>query len=265
VRLRALEVPIELIFHGSGADDLLAAVETAWDWCRDPDPTGTPHRVSVLLEPDRDLLARTAASHTLFGSDLATVMDRLSPVVTRVALSARAGTMAMFHGCALADTDSGDTAVLFGPSGMGKTTLARTLGVDLAYLTDEAAGVDSAGQVVQYPKPLSILREPDSPLKEQVSPGELGLRRRTEGPFPLRALVQLRRDPDHPGDPSVEPLHTVDALAEMVVQTSFSRRMEHPLQQLAALARLVGGVRRVTYAEAGQLRPVVASLLEGHR
>jgi energy-coupling factor transporter ATP-binding protein EcfA2 len=171
----------------------------------------------------------------------------------------------MFHGCALADVDNGDTIVLFGPSGMGKTTLARTLGVDLAYLTDEAAGVDSVGQVVQYPKPLSILRTPDSRLKEQVSPGELGLLRHTEGPLTLRALVQLRRDSEHPGDPWVEPLHTVDALAEMVVQTSFSRRMEHPLQQLAALTRLVGGVRRVTYSEADQLRPVVASLLERRR
>jgi hypothetical protein len=256
---------LELTFHGSGAAELSRAVQTAWDWCLDPDPVETAQSLSVLLETDPEILGTTAAGHTLFGSDLVTVMDRLSPVVTRFVLTQRAGSLAMFHACALADVDTGDSVVLFGPSGVGKTTLARILGRDLAYLTDETAGITNDCEVVPYPKPLSILRTPESLVKEQVSPGQLSLQRRAEGRMPLRALVQLRRDPDHPGDPYVEPLHTVDALAEMVVQTSYSRRMEHPLQQLAALAHHVGGVRRVTYADAGQLRPVVRDLLEDVR
>ena len=37
--------------------------------------------------------------------------------------------------------------------------------------------------------------------------------------------------------------------------------MDRPLHRLAALVHHVGGVRRVTYAEAAQLRPVVRDLL----
>jgi hypothetical protein len=39
--------------------------------------------------------------------------------------------------------------------------------------------------------------------------------------------------------------------------------MERPLHRLAALVGRVGGVRRVTYAEAAQLRPIVRALLDG--
>jgi hypothetical protein len=39
--------------------------------------------------------------------------------------------------------------------------------------------------------------------------------------------------------------------------------MERPLHRLAALAHSVGGVRRVTYAEAAQLLPVVRGLVTG--
>jgi hypothetical protein len=35
------------------------------------------------------------------------------------------------------------------------------------------------------------------------------------------------------------------------------------LHRLADLAHQVGGVRRVTYAEAAQLRPVVRAILDG--
>ena len=78
----------------------------------------------------------------------------------------------------------------------------------------------------------------------------------------MRALIQLRRDPAHVGPAQVEMLPTVDALAELVAQTSYSRELARPLHRLAALTRRVGGVRRVTYAEAAELRPVVDELLE---
>jgi hypothetical protein len=55
----------------------------------------------------------------------------------------------------------------------------------------------------------------------------------------------------------------VEALPELVAQTSFTRDMERPLHRLADLAHRVGGVRRATYAEAEQLRPLVRSILDG--
>ncbi len=261
MRVEALEVGFEVVCTGSRAHELADAVRSAWDWCLADAAAPPHHRVVLLLEDDPEELAAAAGEAELFGSDLDTVMDRLSPTITRLAVTEQATLLTMFHACGLADPESGAAAVLFGPSGTGKTTLARTLCPEFVYLSDETAGVSPDLLLVPYPKPLSILTIPGSRLKQQVSPGALGLRRLTTRDYPLRALVQLRRVPDHEGAPEVEVLSTVDALPEMVSQTSFTRQMDRPLQRLAALARHVGGVRRVTYAESAQLAPVVRDLL----
>jgi hypothetical protein len=262
-----LEVRFDITFAGSGASDLADSVSAAWDWCAvDPgrDETENPGQpLTILVEPDLETLARTSASSTLFGQDVPTVMDRLSPLLTRLAITERRRDLILFHACAVADPDTGDTVVLYGPSGTGKTTLARTLCTDLAYLSDETAGVAPDLRVVPYVKPLSIIVDPGDRLKEQVSPGRLGLVRPRDLTYRLRGLIQLRRDPDHRGDALVERLATVDGLPELVAQTSYTREMERPLHRLADLAHQVGGVRRATYAEAEQLRPVVRTILDG--
>lgn len=267
MRLEALEVRFEIWCTGSGASELATSVGEAWDWCAPQEPaddaTGELQRVTVELEPDAAAMLAPPSASTLTGRDLATVMDRLSPMVTRMAVTERRQDLVMFHACAVADPDTGDTVVLYGPSGTGKTTMARTLCTDLVYLSDETAGVDDDLRVVPYLKPLSIIVKPGDALKEQVSPGRLGLLRPNDVGYRLRGLVQLQRDPAHTGDALLEPLATVDALPELVAQTSYTREMERPLHRLAALAHRVGGVRRATYAEAEQLRPVVRAILDG--
>lgn len=261
MRVEALEVAFDVVCAGSRAEELLQAVETAWDWCRTATDAPPTHRVVVLLEDDDQVLAASAGEADLFGNDLATVMDRLSPLITRLAVTEQAGRLTMFHACGLADVETGAAAVLFGPSGTGKTTLARTLCPAFVYLSDETAGVSADRLLVPYPKPLSILTVPGSTLKQQVSPGDLGLRPITPRAYPLRALVQLNRVPDHEGPAQVDLLSTVEALPEMISQASFTRQMDRPLQRMAGLVHHVGGVRRVTYREAAQLEPVVRSLL----
>jgi hypothetical protein len=225
------------------------------------------HRLTVVLEEDPEALARAAASSTLFGPDLPTVMDRLTPMVTTLAITERRADLVMFHACAVADPATGDAVVLYGPSGTGKTTMARTLCSDLVYLSDETAGVAADLRVVPYPKPLSILVGSGSGsgpgLKDQVSPGKLGLMRPEDRAYHLRALVELRREPAYDGDAILELLPTVDALPELVAQTSFTRDLDRPLHQLADLAHRTGGVRRLTYAEAEQVRPLVRAILDG--
>jgi hypothetical protein len=269
VRVRALNVAFTVICHGSGADDLARAITRAWDWCLDADSddagpdSGQELReeVALLLEYDAAELSAAAPGHELYGSDLDTLMDNLSPLITRLAVTAQAGRLLMFHACALADPATGGTAILFGPSGIGKTTLARTLGRRFAYLTDETAAIDETMRLHAYPKPLSILETSDSALKRQVSPGELGLTRDLSGACSLRALIQLSREPDLAGAAIVEELHTVDALPALAAQTSFSRRYERPLHRMAAVAHHVGGIRKISYREAEQVGPLVAELL----
>jgi hypothetical protein len=261
VRVEALEVTFEVACAGSRAAELHRAVEKAWDACLTEDRTPPTHRVVVLLDDDEQALGAAAAEADLVGTDLATVMDRLSPMITRLAVTEQAGRLTMLHACGLADVETGAAAVLFGPSGTGKTTLARTLCPAFVYLSDETAGISADRLLVPYPKPLSILTVAGSTLKQQVSPGALGLRPITPRAYPLRALVQLHRVPDHEGAAQVDLLTTVDALPEMISQASFTRQMDRPLQHMAGLVHHVGGVRRVTYREAAQLEPVVRALL----
>ena len=267
LRLEALEVRFEIVCEGSRAEDLAASVRNAWDWCLvDPDHAVVKppdERLTLALEPDVGALAAAGTRASLVASDLPTLMDRLSPMITRLAVTGRKNDLLMFHACAVADPRTGDSVVLYGPSGTGKTTLARTLCTDLVYLSDETAGVTAELDVVPYSKPLSIIVNSGDALKEQVSPGTLGLMPPRDLSFRLRCLVQLRRDPEHRGDAVLERLATVDALPELMAQTSYTRHLERPLHRLADLAHAVGGVRRVTYAEAEQLRPVVRSLLDG--
>lgn len=267
MRVEALQVRFDVVCTGSGAAELAEAVADVWEWCAvevgSPDADSPDQRLTLLLEEDPAALAASADSSSLFARDLPTVMDRLSPMVTTLAVTERRGDLVMFHACAVADPGTGDTVVLYGPSGTGKTTVARTLCTELVYLTDETAAVAPDLRIVPYPKPLSILADAGDRLKEQVSPGSLGLVRPSGLTYRLRGLVQLQRDPAHRGRAVLEKLTTVDALPELVAQTSFTRDMERPLHRLADLAHRVGGVRRATYAEAEQLRPLVRSILDG--
>lgn len=265
MRLEALKLRVDVSCTGIEAADLAAAVAEAWDWCLAEPGCDTPaapaHRLTVAVGGDRD--GPADPEHALTAVDLPSAMDRLTPMVTNLALTERRTELVMFHACAVADPTTGDAVALYGPSGTGKTTVARTLCTELVYLSDETAALDDELDVVAYPKPLSILPGPRAAVKDQVSPGRLGLLRPSSRRYPLRGLVQLRRDPAHVGEAVLEPLPTVEALPELVAQTSFTREMTRPLHRLADLAHRTGGVRRVTYAEAEQLRPVVRAILDG--
>jgi hypothetical protein len=267
VRVEALQVPVDIFCAGSHAEELADRVRDAWDWCllepgRDA-PARASQRLTVVVEDGTDSTPDEAGETVVRGPTVAAAMDRLSPVLTDRVLTERRTDLVMFHACAVADPVTGDAVALYGPSGTGKTTLARTLCSDLVYLSDEAAGISDELRLVPYPKPLSIIVASGDELKDQVSPGRLGLVRPAGQTFLLRALVQLRRGPDHVGEATLDRLATVDALPELVAQTSFTRDMHRPLHRLADLAHRVGGVRRATYAEAAQLRPVVRALLDG--
>lgn len=250
--VHTLGVTLPLDVHGPS---LAAAVELAWRDCL------------TTLPPDLPPLSVSLGSSgtppgDVSGGDIPEALHRLSPAVTQQAIGARAGDLVMLHAAALADVDTGATAVLVAPSGTGKTTAATILGRHFAYLTDETAGIDRDGTVVPYPKPLSIIRS--GHLKDQVAPSELGLLAvgRT---CHVGAVLVLARDQGHTGAPMVSRLPTVDALAALAPEASFLGRLDLPLQRLAEVLDRAGGAHRVTYADAHTLEPTLRSLMGADR
>ena len=116
--------------------------------------------------------------------------------------------------------------------------------------------------MLPYRKPLSIID--DGPLKRQIAPSALGLLM-TERDCRLTALLVIERDPQHEGEPVVEPLDTVDAIAAIAPQSSYLPSLEKPLHRLAELIHLVGGAHHVRYAESADLEPVLLRLLGASR
>lgn len=197
-------------------------------------------------------LSRTADADRR--ADAASPLDlaTLSTVTTLEAIGARRGELLMFHACGLARPD-GAVAAFVAASGTGKTTLARTLGRVLGYVSDETIAVDADGTVLPYRKPLSIIEDAGAP-KVQRSPGSIGLMELPDAPLRLAALVILERDEgfDAP-DAELEPVDLLDALPALVPQMSYLGALPDGLGALAALHARIGGVVRIRYREAAQV------------
>lgn len=176
------------------------------------------------------------------------------------AIGARQGELWMLHAAGVALPD-GRVVVFIGPSGRGKTTAARHLGAAYGYVSDETVGIDEAGRVWPYRKPLSIIEDNPS-VKVQRAPSEIGLMPLPDGELRLAAVVLLDRRPDAPDEPVIETVDLGDALEELAAQSSYLMSMPAPLQTIAGHVASVGGVQRVTYREASSLVPLVPGLAE---
>jgi hypothetical protein len=224
-------------------DRLDRPVAAAADWEQVP-----PER-TVRLDPPGTGDARAHAR----------ALQSLTQSVTAAAIRAQVGRLLMFHAGGLADPRTGAAIAYAAAGGTGKTTLTRTLGPGLGYLTDETFAVRLDGSVVPYLKPLSVRRADGA--KDEVPPGDLGL---APPPVPARigALLSIHRDPGHRGVPAVERLGLLDAIATLSPEVSSLAALPRPLRSLADVVERAGGLLRVTYAEAESLRPVVRELLE---
>lgn len=203
----------------------------------------------------RDVVDVVSRDDPARDDEIARGLMLLTQHITTSLIKARAGQALMFHAGALADLRSGAAFVYVAQGGTGKTTLTRALGSGLAYLTDETVAVGVDGWIDPYPKPLSVRREPFEGIKDETAPGDLGLRPPVGQPW-VAGMVVLERDPAV-RRPEVTRLGVLDAITALAPETSSLARLPKPLHLLADLLTASGGLRRVRYGEAADLRDLL--------
>lgn len=244
----ALGLAIQIDVSGSSGDVLVEEIRKAWAQCllagQGIDPSAS---VSIALDDPADL-RRT--------------LEFATQQVTNEAIKCRAGTHLMFHACAVAHPTTGQSVVMVGPSGMGKTTLAADLGRSWAYVTDETAAVAQDRSLVPYPKPLSVIT--DGHGKEQVAPESLGLIAAPTG-LQVAAVVLLNRRGRNTLTEEtglvIESVSTVKAIAMLGAHTSYLSRLDRPLHRIADLLNATGGLRIAHYTATSDLEPLITELI----
>ena len=257
LRLRGLGAVVDVRCTGQAAAVLAVAMREAWSRCLVDGTVGGP-------APADHVVAAPIGVRFDEDGDLTRQLMVTTQQITRAFIAAQIGRLLMFHAGALSDPVTGNGLVLVAPGGTGKTTLTRRLGGRLSYLTDETVGVDAAGAILPYPKPLSI-RRTDSTGKDEVSPDHLGLGH-TPSSARVSRVVLLDRQATPLASPfEVEELSFMDAVFALTPQTSSLRALERPLHRLGSLIDHVGPVLRVRYSEATQVENVLASMTGGAR
>ena len=222
-------------------------VRAAWSRCVVPTPRG---RVRTIRSEQSDLPLTRPLSH------------RLAYDLTDLGIDLLSGRAVLLHAAGLSRPD-GSVVALVAASGTGKTTAAARLARGgFGYVTDETVAVLEDGTVPPFPKPLSLVVDPDvEDDKVHVGPDQLGLTPCPER-LHLAAVVLLERDPDLAGPPWLERLDPLEAVTQLVGHTSALTRLPRPLVRLAGLAADGAGVHRAHYSEAEDLEPLLHALLD---
>lgn len=263
LHLQVLGSPLSIHFDTdvtkSQADDL----KTAWSRClaNEGSAFAPPHAVNAERQAVFQGRVRTGnSSSNVDAGTFAQFASQLTSVVTMAGIETRAGELMMLHASGLAQPSTGRTAALVGPSGMGKTTATRILGARYGYVTDETLAISRTGNIVPYPKPLSVVQNHELAPKAQIGPDELGLLH-APAELTLAAVILLDRNPTV-DKPVVTPLRNAEAIIELIPQTSSLARIHKPLQWLCTILDNCGGAVRVTYREARDLFLVLPELLQ---
>lgn len=197
-------------------------------------------------------------AHTVQGPDIEWLLTSTTQVITRALIAQRIGRRLLLHAGCVAHPTTGRALVFVAAGGTGKTTLATGLASHYSYVTDETVSISTNGAIDPYPKPLSVVGAGHY-HKAECSPEELGLQPVGADPV-LVKLVLLHRDSSIDGI-EVEDLPLLDAIEEIVPQSSSIHRLPQPLHAIAAVIDLADGVQRWTYSEWETLQPLVADTL----
>lgn len=253
--VRVLGGILSVTLDSSIPADVQSAIARQWQHLREDASAQASEEIHLAIS--RAAVPVDTETALVVARDEQHAPDLLASNLTLAGIRQLAGTAFMFHAAGLAAAD-GRVVALVGPSGRGKTTAARALGRTMGYVSDETVAFTPDLGVIPYPKPLSIGHRPG--VKALSAPGDLGLRVADE-PLRLGALVLLDRRTE-PTDPRAEDVPLIDAIGDLVEQSSSFSSIRNPLGTLAEVVAAAGGVRRLVYSEAADLEALVASVLE---
>lgn len=252
LRLFGLGANVDVVCDGPNAEVLTELMSSAWSRCLvDAPVVGAPTAEPVDVVGDEDVEA------------LAPLLMGTTQRITRALIAAQAGHLLMLHAGAVCDPATGNSLIFVAPGGTGKTTLSKRLGTRCGYLTDETVGVAADGLILPYPKPLSVRRDDDPGVKDEVSPDTLGLLPAAARPRAHRIIVLERRA--GLTSPLVEELATMAAILELAPQSSALPRLATPLHHLAGVIDSHGPVLRFVYDESAQVEDALVDLIGGLR
>ncbi len=272
LRLHALDTDVELAVSGTNAAELADAIAARWHLSLVPDSRDGAWAPAVRIAVGHDAARGTAdaadppgrAVAEVWDDDLPRLLMRLTHAVTYAVIPAQHGRLLMLHAAALSHLETGASAVFVAPGNTGKSTVCTRLGAGRGYLTDETVGVRRDGTIAPYGKPISTRRPDWVGVKDEVAPSDRGLTGPGATPW-VAGIVLLDRADHHQGEPEVVELDTVPAIAALAPESSGFMMTDRPLTWLADLLEATGGARRVRYAQAEQLEPLVSELLASAR
>lgn len=258
LELYGLASHVRISIEGSRAQELEDALREAWVRC------STPQREFVDAG---DLRAGLGAKGEqldpgldISGDSLAAVLQQVTRKVTYAFIAAQAGRLAMLHAGACADPRTGGAVAFVAPGGTGKTTLARTLGQRLGYLTDETVGMNTDGLIAPYEKPLSIRQGELFGPKTETSPEDLDLLSAPDAPR-IRRIVLLQRSEGLRTEPVWTELSLGDAIVALIPESSSLSRLPRPLHVLKDLIEETEPVLRCEYRECDDILDQMCELV----
>ncbi|MGW5238582.1 hypothetical protein ACWEOW_06590 [Monashia sp. NPDC004114] len=251
---------VDLSAYGDETGSALAGmvVHLWWRSCVVP---GGDEPVVQVVPGDWAYAVPPGVERIVAPTDRAAFPYAFSRALTRLTILRRAGSAVLLHAAGVASADGDRAVVLAAPSGTGKSTAARTLGRHFGYLSDELVVIEPDLRLSSYPKPISVVAGDRPGDKDEWAPDELGL-----APTPARgpglaAVLLLRRDVAVAA-PMLRRLGLVDALLDLVQQSSSVWLLDRPLERLAQAAVRGGGPFELRYSEIASCRDVVADVLD---